>query len=201
MSASPSPSKRVLIIQGHPDSTQSHFCHALAYMYYGAATLAGHEVRRIEVSRLDFRLLGSKAEWENGSVPESLAGPQRDIEWAEHLVIFFPLWLGTMPALLKGFFEQVLRPGFAFEQGVTGKRWTKRLSGKSARVVVTMGMPSLMFRLYFCAHGVRSFERNVLEFCGIKPVSTSMIGMVESHAGARRRHWLELMRTLGERAR
>ncbi|MDP9142822.1 MAG: NAD(P)H-dependent oxidoreductase [Pseudomonadota bacterium] len=198
---SKSPRKRVLIIQGHPDSSQSHFCHALADAYSSGADVAGHEVRRIDIARLDFRLLGSKDEWENGAVPPSLAEPQRAIAWADHIVIFFPLWLGSMPALVKGFFEQTLRPGFAFEKGASGKRWATGLSGKTARVVVTMGMPALLFRLYFCSHGVRSFERNVLEFCGIRPVLTSMIGMVEAHAGARRRKWLKVMWAHGERAR
>lgn len=32
---------------------------------------------------------------------------------AEHIVFVSPLWLGTMPALLKGFLEQVMRPDVA----------------------------------------------------------------------------------------
>jgi putative NADPH-quinone reductase len=43
--------------------------------------------------------------------------------------------------LVKGFFEQVVRPGFAYDLG--GKQvWAGRLRGKTARVVVTMGMPA-----------------------------------------------------------
>lgn len=50
-----------------------------------------------------------------------------------------------MPALLKAFFEQALRPGFAMSTSAKGG-WTKLLSGRSARVVVTMGMPAFVYR-------------------------------------------------------
>ena len=47
------------------------------------------------------------------SEPAAIAAAQADIQWADHVAIFYPLWLGTMPALLKAFLEQVMRPGFA----------------------------------------------------------------------------------------
>jgi putative NADPH-quinone reductase len=91
-----------------------HFGHALAGRYVAGARSAGHEIRTIEVARLDFPLLRTKKGWESEPVPPGLAEAQQAIGWAEHLVVFFPLWLGDMPALLKGFLEQVARPGFAF---------------------------------------------------------------------------------------
>src|SRR3546814_3060446 len=57
---------------------------------------------------------------------------QADIRWADHLVILYPLWLGDVPALLKGFLEQILRPGFAIDEGSTGMS-AKLLTGRSAR--------------------------------------------------------------------
>lgn len=115
-------------------------------------------------------------------------------------MIFYPLWLGTMPALLKGFLEQVFRPGFAFEPGKPGRMFRKRLSGKSARVVVTMGMPAFIYRWFYFAHGLKGLERNVLGFCGIGPIRESLIGMVEADAGAREQ-WLRKMRALGRAGR
>jgi putative NADPH-quinone reductase len=108
-------SKRILLIQGHPDGVMPHFCNALADSYAAGAHSAGHIVRWARVAELDFPLLRSQEAWEKGNVPTSLVQVQTDILWAEHIVLFFPLWLGDMPALLKAFFEQVARPGFAFE--------------------------------------------------------------------------------------
>ena len=99
--------KRIVLVQGHPDPTRRHLCHALDEAYARGAQEAGHEVRRIDIARIDFPLLRSQDEWQNGALPASLAGAQSDIGWAEHSVFFFPLWLGDMPALLKGFLEQV----------------------------------------------------------------------------------------------
>lgn len=189
--------KRILIVQGHPDASQPHFGHALAETYGNSALAGAHEVRRIDVSALDFPLLRSKAQWEAGKLPACLASAQQGIQWANHLVIFFPLWLGGMPALLKGFFEQVARPGFALSRA-EGKTLPKKLlAGRSARVVVTMGMPALVYRWYFRAHSVKALERNILGFAGIAPIHETLIGMVEGMDHAERNKWLHKMATLG----
>jgi putative NADPH-quinone reductase len=104
-----------------------------------------------------------------------------------------------VPALLKGFLEQVFRHGFAME-AEPGKIWKKKLKGKSARIVVTMGMPAFFYRWYFGAHSLKSLERNIFRFSGVRPVRTTLIGAVEG-SQARRLHWLEEMHRLGRRGR
>lgn len=192
--------RKIAIIQGHPDGGHAHYCHALADRYAQAATAAGHKVKRIEVARLEFPLLRSMADWD-GPLPAVLGEAQEAIRWADHLVLIFPLWLGTMPALLKGFLEQVLRPRFGFTptEG-SGAKWKKGLSGKSARLVVTMGMPAFLYRWYFLAHGVKGLERSILKFCGVKPVRETFIGMVEM--GEKTRHrGLQKLQRLGREGR
>lgn len=159
--------KRVLLIQGHPDSGGGHLCRALEEAYASGARDGGNEVRRIDIGMLDFPLLKSQDEWEHGVLPHSLQQAQDDILWAEHLVFFFPLWLGDMPALLKGFLEQVARPGFAFVREGKNPFGKKGLKGRTARLVVTMGMPASVYRLFFRAHSIKSLRRNVLGFVGI----------------------------------
>ena len=194
-------SKRILLIQGHPDASQPHLCHALASSYAQGAESAGHTVRHIKLAELNFPLLRSQQDWEKGAVPASLKPAQDDIGWAEHLVFFFPLWLGDMPALLKGFLEQVARPGFAFTYEKGGKPWGKKaLTGRSARVVVTMGMPALVYRWYFRAHSVKSLERNILGFVGIAPVNETLIGLTGNMKPADADKWLTKLKRLGARA-
>jgi len=192
-------SRRILVLQGHPDPDDRHFGHALARRYAEGAREAGHELRIVTVARLDFPLLRTKKGWESEPVPPVLVEAQQAIAWAEHIAVFFPLWLGDMPALLKGFLEQVARPGFAFAAASSGGMGTKLLGGRSARVVVTMGMPALIYRWYFQAHSVRSLERNILGFVGIGPVHRTLIGMVEGMPDKRRARWLEGLRELGAR--
>ena len=192
--------QNILIIQGHPDATP-HYGHALAQAYREAARHAGHAVREIDVAELEFPLLRSKQDFESGNPPDPIRGAQEAIAWAGHIVIFYPLWLGSMPALLKGFLEQVFRPGFALPQGEKGMLWKKRLGGRSAHIVITMGMPAFFYRWYFRAHSLKSLERNILGFCGIKTVRESLIGLVESHDGAARQKWLYRMANLGMAAK
>jgi putative NADPH-quinone reductase len=188
--------RRILIIQGHPDPRGGHYGHALADAYAAGAQAAGHEVQRVEVARLDFALLRGQDEWTDAPPPAGLGSVQEMIVWADHLVILFPLWLGTMPALLKGFLEQVLRPGFALIY--KGHRFPQKgLAGKSARVVVTMGMPAFWYRWFFRAHGVRGLERSILGFCGVKPVRETFIGLVEAKDGRAREKWLTDLKKLG----
>ena len=192
--------RRILILQGHPDLERPHFLHALAGTYADAARAAGHEVRVVRVADLEFPLLRSQADWEHGALPPTLADAQAAIGWCEHLVIFFPLWLGDMPALLKGFLEQVARPGFAFRYKEGGTPFTaKGLSGRSARVVVTMGMPALVYRWYFRAHSVKSLERNILGFVGFNPVDETLIGGVGQLSAADAQAWKGKLARLGER--
>ena len=190
---------RIAVLDAHPDPDRGRFVHALADSYVDGAQGAGHKVRRIELAKLDFPLLRSAAEWTDGELPPAPKRAQDTIAWAEHIVILYPLWLGDMPALLKGFLEQVARPGFAVP---ANKRHSNGglLKGRSARLVVTMGMPVFFYRFYFGAHSVKSFERNILKFVGIKPVHHSLIGAIEGSAETRAM-WIEEMAQLGAGAK
>jgi putative NADPH-quinone reductase len=190
---------KIALIQGHPDARGNHFCHALAESYAQAAREGGHEVRTVEVAHLDFAVLRDPGEWQQGAPAEPIRGAQQTLAWAQHWVIVFPLWLGDMPALLKAFFEQALRPGFAIGKAEPGRFWKKRLKGRSARLIVTMGMPAFFYRVYYRAHSVKSLKRNILEFCGVSPVGTSLIGTVDSAAA--RQLSLAKVQMLGRRGK
>ncbi|MBS3996664.1 MAG: NAD(P)H-dependent oxidoreductase [Hydrogenophaga sp.] len=193
-------SRRVLLIEGHPDASTRRLNHVLADAYAEGARAAGHELRRLAVASLDFPLLRSPHDWQHGTVPPSLQGAQDDIAWAQHVVIFFPLWLGDMPALLKGFLEQVARPGFAFGPEGGNPFGRKGLQGRSARVVVTMGMPALVYRWYFRAHSLKALERNILGFVGFGPIHETLVGMVDKLGDKGVAQWQAKLRKLGRQA-
>ncbi len=189
--------KCIAIIQGHPDADGKHFCHALAEAYIKGTQTAGHSIQLIDIAHIQFPVLRTKADFYEGVVPESLQQAQQIIQSAQHLVIIYPLWLGSMPAYLKAFIEQVFRPGFAADKGNDGQLWKKLLTGKTAHIIVTMGMPAFIFRWYYLAHSLKSLERNILQFCGIKPTHETLIGMVDALDASKRQQWLEKMEVLG----
>lgn len=185
---------RITIIDGHPDPDRQHFVHALADAYAEGAETR-HEVKRVDVGWLDFPLLRSPKSWLEDRPPSAIAAAQQAIAWAQHLVFVYPLWLGDVPALFKGFLEQVARPGFAI--GKMGKGFPEKLlAGRSARVIVTMGMPATFYQLYFRAHSLKSLERNILGFAGLGPIRHSIVGSVDK-SDAHRRKWLKRVRELG----
>lgn len=193
--------RKITIIQGHPDPAGGHFCHALADSYAQGAQSAGHEVVRIEVAKLDFPVLRTKQDFYGSAPPASLKPAQDAIAAAAHLVIIYPLWLGEMPALLKAFFEQTFRPGFAFEYvNPLRGQWKKLLKGKSARIIVTMGMPAVVYRWWFSAHGLRALERNILAFCGVAPARETLIGRIDDLSEAKRKELLASMFAMGQKA-
>jgi putative NADPH-quinone reductase len=190
--------KRIVIVEGHPDAGAARFEHVLADAYAAGAERGDHDLRRLPVAALDFPILRSKADWDNGAAPPDILAAQQTLAWADHLVILFPLWMGDMPALLKGFFEQVARPSFLGDISKPGKG---PLAGKSARIVITMGMPAAVYRLYFQAHGLENLKRNILGFAGVRPIRTSLIGMIEAPNAKGRQRWLARMGRFGEGGR
>ena len=74
------------------------------------------------------------------------------------------------------------------------------MTGRSALVVVTMGMPALVCRRYFRAHSVKSLERNILGFVGIAPVHETLIGLTGDMKPADAANWLRKLERLGARA-
>lgn len=192
---------RIAIIQGHPASGSRHFCHVLADTYAQGAAEGGHEVRLVPVAELDFPLLRSKGDWEGALPSPAIAEAQQALAWAEHLVIIYPLWLGGMPALLKGFMEQAFRPAFMTGGGGPKASWKTALKGRSARIIITMGMPAFVYRWYFGAHSLRSLKRSILSLVGIGPNRHTLIGMIEGMSDAKRKAWFDTVRMLGTRAR
>lgn len=189
---------RILVLDGHPDPDPARYCHALADSYAHGAASAGNVVHRINLADLAFADIASREEWEAGLPPPDILKLQDQFAWAEHLVIVYPLWLGTMPARLKALLEQSFRPAFAFG----GNKVTPgegRLNGRSARIVITMGMPAPVYRLFYFAHSLRSLKRNILGLVGIAPVRDTIIGGVESASDAQRNIWLDHLRRLGVR--
>jgi putative NADPH-quinone reductase len=189
--------KRIAIIQGHPDAEGGHFCHALAESYRAGAEAAGHVANIIDVAAMDLPYIRSEAQWKAPPTDEAVLRMQAIVGEADHLVIIYPLWLGDIPAILKSALEHLSCGGFVMSVDENG-HWQQKLKGKSARVVVTMGMPALVYRLYFLSHSLKSLERNILKFAGVKPVRTTLMGRVEGEGrAAQREAWLAQMRGFG----
>jgi len=191
--------RRVLIVNGHPEPRPSTFVAALASAYAAGAAAAGHDVRRIDIGALNLPPLRSAAEF---AAPPSIAAAidaQNDIAWCDHLVIVHPLWHGMQPALLKAFFEQTFRHGFAVTDET--RNFPKPLlGGRSARIVVTMGMPAFIYRWWFGSAATRALAAGLLRLSGLKPVRQTVVGGTGGLTPAKAAAHLKAMGALGRRA-
>lgn len=192
--------KRILIIDGHPDPDEKRYVHALAAAYADGARNAGHDVEVIRIADMDFSLLRSNADFYGGVIAAPIKAALQSLNRCDHLVILYPLWLGTMPALLKGFLEQLFRRNVAYsDQGEPGPA-RNALRGKSARIIVTLGMRGYLYRWYFGALSVRALRRHILGFLGISPIRLEVIGSIAAMSDAQRSAVLGKMRSLGQQA-
>jgi putative NADPH-quinone reductase len=75
-------------------------------------------------------------------------------------------------------------------EGRAGRDTRQTFEDRSARIVVTMGMPALLYRWHFRAHTLKAPKRNILGFAWVAPIRETLIGSVESMKQAQRLHWL-----------
>lgn len=106
-----------------------------------------------------------------------------------------------MPALLKGLFDRVLLPGYAFRYRRDSVWWDRLLAGRSARVITTLDTPPWYYRWIYRDPGIAQIRATILAFCGFRPVKISRLGAVRSSTPAQRSTWLALAAELGSRAR
>ena len=172
---------------------------SLADSYEKGSRQSGKEVRRINLSELKF----DPILWKGYSVIQELEvdlkKAQEDILWSDNITIFFPTWWASYPAILKGFLDRTILPGFGYKfQGAQSLRWKKLLKGRSARLVVTSDSPTWYNRFILFSPGVRSIKKGVLEFCGISPVEVTRIGSVKKMNEEKRKEWLERVGEMGK---
>lgn len=169
---------RTLIILGHPD--KKSLCSRLADHYEKGAREKGGDVFRIDLSDLRFDLNLKHGYRANQTLEPDLLEAQRLIKWATHIVFIFPVWWGGVPALLKGFLDRVLLPGFAFKYREHSTGWDKLLSGKSGRLIVTSDAPVWFLYLSYFHPAVNMMKKAVLEFCGVSPVNVTSFGSLKN---------------------
>ncbi|KJZ35320.1 NAD(P)H-dependent oxidoreductase [Pseudomonas fluorescens] len=180
--------KRILVILGHPSSNS--FCAALAERYAQSALRAGHEVRQLFLGRMDFDPVLREGYQQIQPLEADLHQAQADILWAQHLTLVYPIWWGGIPALLKGFFDRVFLPGFAFKYREGNAFPDKLLQGRSAHLLVTMDTPPWYYRWVYRMPGLHQVRKTTLAFCGIEPRRTLTFGPILGASAVQREAWL-----------
>lgn len=168
---------KVYIILGHPD--KHSFNGKIADAYEQHALALGHEVRRQNLGDLGFDPVLRHGYQRIQELEADLVEAKEHITWCGHLVIIYPMWWGSFPALLKGFFDRVFYPGFAFKYHDNDPFWDKLLKGRSAYVIATSDAPVWWLWWKYRNSDLHTMREAILEFCGFSPVTFRRIGRVK----------------------
>ena len=190
--------RRILTILGHPSGDS--FCAAAEAAYASAAESAGAEVTRLRLGEMAFDPILREGYRKRQDLEPDLEAARAAILAADHVVFIYPIWWGSVPALLKGFLDRTFLPGFAFAYRSEGQALPdKLLKGRSGRLIVTLDTPGWFNWLVYGAPGHRMMAATVLKFCGISPVARSTFAPVRNSTAAGRARFLEKLAKAGRR--
>jgi NAD(P)H dehydrogenase (quinone) len=189
--------KKIALINGHPNNESFNF--ALAEAYKKGAENSGAEIKEIIIRDLDFNPNLQFGYQKRMELESDLIKAWEIIQWADHLVWIHPVWWGGLPAVTKGFIDRLFLPGLAFKYRENSVWWDKLLTGKTAHIITTLDQPSWYYRIFYGRPSINQLKKSTLEFCGIKPVKVTYIGIIKNAKEEQRKKWIEKVYSLGEK--
>lgn len=188
--------KKILLINGHPG--EKSLSSELLRAYLSGAKKQGADVQELHLRELKFDPILHEGYKKIQKLEPDLERAQELIKWAEHVVIFAPIWWSSVPALLRGFVDRVFLPSFAFKYQ-TDAKWDKLLKGRTARLVLTSGAPAIFYRVIMRAPVDVSLGYGTLKFCGFKTLPTVLVGRAEKLKEKAKQKWLDKLNHLGQK--
>lgn len=189
--------KKIVIINGHPNENSFNF--GLVKAYKEGAEKSGAEVKEIVISNLQFNPNLQFGYQKRMELEPDLVKAWEIIQWADHLIWIHPVWWGGLPGITKGFIDRLFLPGMAFKYRENSVWWDKLLKGKTARIITTLDQPGWYYRLFYGRPSVNQLRKSTLEFCGVKPVKVTYVGIIKASDEKQRSEWLNKINLLGQK--
>ncbi|WP_286914047.1 NAD(P)H-dependent oxidoreductase [Flavobacterium sp. UBA4197] len=189
--------KKIVIINGHPNKESFNF--ALAEAYQKGAEQSNAAISTITIAELNFNPNLAFGYQKRMEMEPDLQAAWQKIKEADHLVWVHPVWWGGLPAITKGFIDRVFLPGLVFRYRENSVWWDKLLKGKTAHIITTLDQPGWYYRLVYGRPSVNQLKKTVLEFCGVKPVRVSYVGIIKTSEKAQREKWLQQVFEMGRK--
>ncbi|WP_185225810.1 NAD(P)H-dependent oxidoreductase [Chryseobacterium indologenes] len=189
--------KKIAIINGHPNKDSFNF--GMAAAYKNGAKESGAEVKEIVVKDLKFNPNLQFGYQRRMELEPDLVKAWEIIQWADHLVWIHPVWWGGLPALTKGFVDRLFLPGMAYKLRENSVWWDKLLKGKTGHIITTLDQPGWYYRLFFGRPSVNQLKKSTLEYCGVKPVRVTYVGIIRNSKEEQRNEWLKKVKKLGQK--
>ena len=188
-----------LIVFNHPYG--GSFCGAILAAVERGLKTGGHKCRVINLDQDDFDpvmrskdLLAFVGAGRAGAdaldaIDDQVREYKEHLEWAEHLVMIFPIWWMTTPAMTKGFIDKVIFPAIAYD--MKDGRLVSRLSLRKVTVITTMNTPVDIYREVFGNPLEGSLIKGTFRQIGIENIEWTSLSEVKQVSRGQREAWLE----------
>ena len=188
-----------LIVFNHPYG--GSFCGAILAAVERGLKTGGHKCRVINLDQDDFDpvmrskdLLAFVGAGRAGAdaldaIDDQVREYKEHLEWAEHLVMIFPIWWMTTPAMTKGFIDKVIFPAIAYD--MKDGRLVSRLSLRKVTVITTMNTPADIYREVFGNPLEGSLIKGTFRQIGIENIEWTSLNEVKQVSREQREAWLE----------
>ncbi|NLE82445.1 MAG: NAD(P)H-dependent oxidoreductase [Rhodococcus sp.] len=165
----------VVVSHSDPESLTQHVARATA----AAIRTTGGEVEIADLAAENFDPRFSEADLDlfrgNGTVPADVVAEQERLDRVDHLIIAFPVYWWSMPALLKGWIDRVFVDGWAYE--VTPESgFVKKLDRLTVHLIPVAADDAESFERHGVYDAFRTqIERGIVEYCGATLGSTTFV--------------------------
>ena len=191
---------KTLIIYYHPH--EGSFCSAIRDAVEGGLHRGGHECKTIDLEKDGFDPVmhekdlaafvhaGRFGTHGLDGVDALALRYMKKIRWAEHIVMIFPIWWMTMPAMVKGFIDKVIFPGMVYK--MEGNRLVSILSNlKQVTIITTMNTPADVYKDTFGNSIEGSLIKGTFNQIGIHDIRWISLNMVKQVGDEKRWVWLD----------
>lgn len=195
---------RTLIVYNHP--REGSFCSAIRDAVENGLKTGNHEYKVIDLDRDGFdpvmREKDLKAFVTAGRIGEDgleevdplVLRYMKMMRWAEQIVMIFPIWWMTTPAMTKGFIDKVIFPGIVYKME-GGKLVSKLSSLKQVTIITTMNTPSEVYHDIFGNSLEGSLIKGTFNQIGIHDIRWISLNMVKQAGDEKRWVWLDEIET------
>ncbi len=193
--------KNIVLLLGHPDGVNETLSKNLALMYETSAKAAGHTVTRFNLYDMQFDPVLHQGYRAIQNLEPDLIKLQQAIKACDHFVLIYPTWWSSMPGPLKGLFDRMWLPAFAYnmrkhKDGTLALGWKKRLKGKTARVITLSSSHPFFIQILFGDY-TNEIKRAILWFSGFR-VRSNKFGPSEKAPEWLKNSWRRKVAHLGK---
>jgi len=184
---------KTAVIYAHP--WDGSFNHAVLESALKGIKESGNDFELIDLNAEGFEPAFKKEElalYSKGKFIDPKVGEyQNKLDKCQEIILIFPIWWGTAPAILKGFFDKILLKDWAYDQMPNGYLKGKLTHIKKVTIFTTMAAPRIGYELFIKKMIKSEIINWTLKTCGVKKSKIFPLCNVVGVTKEKREMWLK----------